>query len=217
MKYQLIIFDLDGTILDTLDDLADAANHAVRVFGYPEHTREQIRSFVGNGIKNLIVRCLPEGTKEEIVEKVLAEFRIYYGVHCADKTKPYEGIYKLLITLRSQGYQTAVVSNKADFAVQELCRKYFPGLFDCVIGEREAIQKKPAPDMVYEALKELQIDGAQALYVGDSEVDISTAGNAGMGSVIVSWGFREEAFLKACGAACTVSSVQELYDKITEA
>ncbi len=213
MKYQLVIFDLDGTILDTLDDLADSTNVALQMHGFPVRTREEIRAFVGNGILNLMQKAVPTGTTEAKVKEVLADFKKYYGEHCADKTKPYDGIKELLQELRESGYQTAVVSNKADFAVQDLCEQYFKGMFDYVVGEREGVRKKPAPDSVNEVLKQLGVEKNKAVYVGDSEVDVQTAENAQMDAVIVTWGFRDEEYLKERRAKVLVDTVDELKEK----
>ena len=216
MKYELVIFDLDGTILDTLDDLADSTNVALQMHEFPVRTREEIRAFVGNGILNLMQKAVPEGTTEAKVKEVLADFKKYYGVHCADKTKPYDGILALLQELKEKGYQTAVVSNKADFAVQELCEQYFPKMFDYVVGEREGVRKKPAPDSVYEVLKVLRIEKERAVYVGDSEVDVETAKNAQMNNIIVEWGFRDREYLMERGAKVLVSTVEDLRTHIYE-
>lgn len=216
MKYQLVIFDLDGTILDTLDDLADSTNVALQIHGFPVRTRQEIRAFVGNGIFNLIQRAVPVGTEEEKAKKVLADFKKYYGEHCADKTKPYEGIAELILQLRADGFKTAVVSNKADFAVQELCEQYFPKMFDYVVGEREGVRKKPAPDSVNEVLRQLGMKKTQAVYVGDSEVDVETAKNAKMNHIIVEWGFRDREYLMERGAEVLVATMQALKEKFYE-
>ncbi|MCM1180307.1 MAG: HAD family hydrolase [Clostridium sp.] len=208
--YELVIFDLDGTILDTLEDLADSTNYALRMHGFPERTIEEIRSFVGNGIGKLIKRAVPEGTDVTVVEKVLADFKVYYAAHCADKTKPYHGIPELIQKLKHQGYRTAVVSNKADFAVQQLCEDYFFGLFDFVVGEREGIRRKPAPDSVLEVLEQLHVEKEKALYVGDSEVDIQTADHAGVDQVSVEWGFRNREYLLSQGAKKMVRMPEEI-------
>lgn len=216
MKYQLVIFDLDGTILDTLDDLADSTNVALQIHGFPVRTREEIRAFVGNGILNLMQKAVPVGTEEEKVKKVLADFKKYYGEHCADKTRPYEGIVELILQLRADGFKTAVVSNKADFAVQELCEQYFPKMFDYVVGEREGVRKKPAPDSVNEVLKQLGVEREKTVYVGDSEVDVLTAKNAQMNHIIVEWGFRDGEYLMERGAEVLVATMQALKERFYE-
>ncbi len=210
MKYELVIFDLDGTILDTLDDLADSTNMALQMNGLPMRTREEVRAFVGNGIQNLIERAVPLGVSTGVVQKVLKDFKVYYGEHCADKTKPYDGMIDLILQLRAQGFKTAVVSNKADFAVQELCEQYFPNMFDYVVGERVGVRKKPEPDSVNEVLHMLGIDRKCAVYVGDSEVDIATVQNAKMECIIVDWGFRDREYLLECGAKLFASTIEEL-------
>lgn len=200
MRYKLIIFDLDGTILNTLEDLTDSTNYALEKNGFPRRTIQEVKSFVGNGIGKLIERAVPSGTGQETISKVLEDFTKYYKEHCADKTRPYEGIPQLILELRKQGILTAVVSNKADFAVQELCEQYFSGLFDFVVGERMGIRRKPYPDSVEEVLVRLKVKKEDALYVGDSEVDIQTAKNAGLSQVSVEWGFRERDYLLKQGA-----------------
>lgn len=210
MKYECAIFDLDGTLLDTLEDLADSLNYALRQSGYPERTISEVRSFVGNGIRKLIERGVPKGTEEAMIQKVHGDFTEHYKTHCADKTKPYAGIPELLQRLKAAGCRIAVVSNKADYAVRELCDQYFDGLFDVSVGERSGILKKPAPDSVNEVLNLLGADRKQSVYIGDSEVDIQTAANAEMESIIVEWGFRTKSFLKAQGAKNFVSSPDEI-------
>lgn len=210
MRYELAIFDMDGTILNTLEDLTDTLNYALRKNNYPEHSIEDVRRFVGNGIPKLIERGVPAGTDTEAAGRVHRDFMEYYKIHCADKTKPYDGILEMIRSLRQAGCRTAVVSNKADVAVQELCTRYFDGLFDYAVGDRKGILKKPAPDSVNEVLKYLQIERKRAVYIGDSEVDIATAQNAGMNSIIVSWGFRETGFLKEQGAEVIVNQPKEV-------
>lgn len=200
MKYKLVIFDLDGTILYTLEDLKQALNHALTAFEYPERTLEEVRCFVGNGIRKLIERAVPNGTSDADIDKVFCEFNKYYAVHCTDYTIPYDGVIELIKGLRKNGIKTAVVSNKADYGVQELCKRYFDGLFDYAVGEREGINRKPSPDAVFEVLSYLEVEGKEAVYVGDSEVDIKTAQNAEMESIIVTWGFRDKEFLLDQGA-----------------
>lgn len=214
MLYNLFIFDLDGTLLDTLEDLKDSLNYALEQSGCPGRSLAEVRRFVGNGIRNLIERGVPEGTKKSVIDTVHKDFTEHYAIHCADKTRPYDGILELLRSLRASGCKTAVVSNKADYAVQELCRQYFDGLFDFAVGERRDIQKKPAPDAVYEVLKQLNIEKSHAVYIGDSEVDIETARNAGLGSIIVDWGFRDREFLMERGAEVIISGPEEIRDYV---
>ena len=209
-ELKLVIFDLDGTILDTLEDLADSVNYALSVHGYPTRTLEEIRRFVGNGLFNLVCLALEPETDEAVAKKVLATQKAYYKEHCADKTKPYDGVLELLAELKEAGYKMAVVSNKADYAVQILCEQYFKGLFDLTIGEREHVRKKPAPDSVNMVLETLQTDRKNAVYIGDSEVDIKTAKNADMKAIFVNWGFRDEEVLREQGAEVIVGTMKEL-------
>jgi len=210
MEYQLAIFDLDGTLLDTLEDLADSTNYIMQQFGYPERTLTEVRSFVGNGIRKLLERSAPKGTSSEEIDRMFEQFKEYYGAHCADKTKPYDGIMDMLNALQKQGVKLAVVSNKADYAVKALCEQYFPGFFDEAVGERVGIARKPAPDTVNEVLKNLHMDKAQAVYIGGSEVDVQTAQNAGMDCIAVDWGFRDKEVLKEAGAEIIVSTPEEV-------
>ncbi len=218
MSYKLAIFDLDGTILDTLEDLKESTNAALASNGYPARTLDEVRRFVGNGIGKLIERAVPQGTSKEAAEKTLESFKRHYGIHCADHTKPYDGILELLENLRKRGIQTAVVSNKADFAVQELCSKYFPDAFDFVVGEREGIRRKPCPDSVFEVLRTLKKTADEAVYIGDSDVDVETAKQAGMDGIFVSWGFRGREFLIEHGAESKsiVDTPKELEEKFVE-
>lgn len=212
MKYMIAIFDLDGTILNTLEDLADSTNYALKTCGYPERTMDEVRQFVGNGIRKLMERAVPEGTPVEEIDRVHETFTTHYKVHCADKTRPYDGIMELLQNLKKDGCKLAVVSNKADYGVQELCKQYFDGVFDFAVGEREGIRKKPAPDSVNEVLKTLGCSRDRAVYIGDSDVDIQTAANAQMDHIIVEWGFRDVPFLIAKGAKVLVEKPEEILE-----
>lgn len=212
--YKLAVFDMDGTILDTLEDLKDSTNFALEKCGYPTRSYDEVRRFVGNGIRKLIERAVPEGLTVEQIDRVHEVFTEHYKVHCADKTKAYDGIKPLLEKLRASGVKTAVVSNKADYGVQELCKEYFDGLFDYAVGEREGIRRKPAPDAVNEALKVLGIDKSEAVYIGDSDVDFETAKNAELPCISVLWGFRDEEFLREKGATLFVRDPAEIYDII---
>ena len=212
MKYTIAIFDLDGTILNTLEDLADSTNYALKTCGYPERTMDEVRQFVGNGIRKLMERAVPEGTPVEEIDRVHETFTAHYKVHCADKTRPYDGIVELLQNLKKEGCKLAVVSNKADYGVQELCKQYFDGVFDFAVGEREGIRKKPAPDSVNEVLKTLGCSRDRAVYIGDSDVDIQTAANAQMDHIIVEWGFRDVPFLIAKGAKVLVEKPEEILE-----
>jgi len=210
MKYRLAIFDLDGTILNTLDDLADAVNYALVQNELPARTIEEIRHFVGNGIRLLIERAMSPISDKATVDKVHKDFTAYYKEHCADKTAPYEGILELIEQIRHAGMKTAVVSNKADYGVQTLMKDYFPGLFDMAVGERAGIAKKPSPDSVYEVLEKLGVDRSEAVYIGDSEVDLETAQNACLDVIMVGWGFRDKEFLYKCGAKTICDNTDEV-------
>lgn len=214
MKYKLVIFDMDGTILDTLSDLADSMNYALRCFGLAERTVDEVRSFVGNGIRRLVERAVPANTSPAIIDQVHENFTAYYKDHCADKTKPYDGICELLSELKRRNVLLAVVSNKADYAVQILCEQYFNDIFDASAGERAGVRKKPEPDSVNAVLEVLGIDRRDAVYIGDSDVDIQTARNAGMDCISVSWGFRDTEFLKEKGAQIIVKTPQEILEYI---
>ena len=204
MKYKVYIFDMDGTILNTLEDLANALNYSLGTNNYPKRTIDEVRWLVGNGIYKLVERGVPTGTEKADIDRVFKTFKEYYSVHCEDKTKPYENIIEIIKKLRAENCHIAVVSNKADYAVQKLCERYFPNLIDIAVGERENVRKKPAPDSVLEVLKKLNADKSTAVYIGDSEVDIQTAKNADMDSIIVTWGFREKAYLLENGAKLTI-------------
>ena len=210
--YDTYIFDLDGTLLDTLDDLAAAVNYALRQHGMPEHTREEVRRFVGNGVRLLMTRAIPDGEDNPLFEATFQTFREYYMEHSLDTTRPYDGIPELLGELRARGKRVAVVSNKFYAATSELCHHFFPDTVEVAIGEHEAegIRKKPAPDTVKEAFRQLGVDSRNAVYVGDSDVDLQTARNAGLPCISVLWGFRDRAFLEAHGATTFVTTPEEI-------
>lgn len=208
--YSTYIFDLDGTLLDTLDDLAASTNYALRQHGMPEHTTDEVRRFVGNGVRVLIERAVPADTSDEKREEVLQTFREHYLVHGRDRTKPYPGIMPLLRNLRAMDKRIAVVSNKFYAATEELCAHFFGDLVDVAIGEREGIRRKPAPDTVNEAIRQLGVEKETAVYIGDSEVDIATARNSGIPCISVLWGFRDRDFLLSNNAEYLVSSPQEI-------
>ncbi len=211
-RYDAIIFDLDGTLLDTLDDLRDAVNHALAEMGWPLRSREEIRQFVGNGVALLMERAVPAGTSSEDTSKALGIFRDFYELHKKDKTAPYPGVTELLKALREKGYRLAVVSNKFDAAVKELMVDYFPGLLHSAAGENEAagIPKKPNPAMVLQVLNGLGITSERAVYVGDSDVDLQTAKNAGLPCISVTWGFRDRDFLTTHGATVFADTPAEI-------
>lgn len=210
MYEQAILFDLDGTLLDTLDDLADACNYALRSVGAPERTRGEVRAFVGNGLGRLLERALPGGRAHPRYAEALTTLQAYYQSHNQVKTQPYEGIPELLTALRDRGALLGVVSNKPDPSVKQLCARYFPGLFPVAIGEQPGVRRKPAPDTVLTALRALGADAESAVYIGDSEVDLKTAENAGLPCVSVTWGFREPETLLEAGAEVLAASPEEL-------
>lgn len=210
-KYTAVVFDLDGTILNTLYDLAAAVNYTMSEMNCPLRSVEEVRVFVGNGIGKLLERSLPpEKRGQETVAAAYGLFCKFYAAHCADRTAPYPGVKELLIALKSRGVRLAAVTNKADFAAKALCEKFYPDIFDCVIGAREDLPRKPAPEGVWLALKELDAAAADSLFVGDSDVDYYTAKNAGTDGVLVSWGFRERASLSALPGAVVCDSIGEL-------
>lgn len=212
-----VIFDLDGTLLNTLDDLADSTNYALSRFGYPTRTIDEVRQFVGNGVAKLIERAIPEGKNNPNFEKCLAIFKENYAQNMYNKTAPYNGIIEMLSNLKSKGIKIAVVSNKFDLAVKELCKKYFEGFIDFAAGENEAqgIKKKPAPDTVISVLNEFNFASEDAVYVGDSDVDIMTAKNSKMPCISVTWGFRDEKFLLENGATILINAPSEIYNHLT--
>ncbi|WP_366270808.1 HAD family hydrolase [Segatella copri] len=205
-NFDTYIFDLDGTLISSLHDLAASCNYALKLNGMPERTLEEVRMFVGNGVKKLMERAVPGGLENEKFEKTLQDFRQHYMVHNMDNTKPYPDVMEMLEELKNRGKNIAVVSNKFYAATQEICRHFFGDLVDVAIGERENIKKKPAPDTVNEALRQLHADRERAIYIGDSDVDVMTAKNSGMPCISVLWGFRDHDFLLAHGASILVSS-----------
>ncbi|MCM1127376.1 MAG: HAD-IA family hydrolase [Lachnospiraceae bacterium] len=209
-KYQAVIFDLDGTLLNTLEDLMNSVNYALKSCNMPERSYEEIRHFVGNGIERLLKLSVPGGTDNPQFERAFALFKEHYGKHCNDKTDLYPGIRELLDALRRDGFAMAIVSNKYYEGVQTLKEQYFKDYLDVAIGEREGIRKKPAPDTVLTALKELHVSKENAVYVGDSEVDIETAANVGMDCITVSWGFRTRKEQEEAGAKVFAESPMEV-------
>ena len=209
-KYKTYIFDLDGTLLSTLADLAASTNYALRTHHMPERSLDEVRRFVGNGVKKLMERAIPDGLNNPLFEETFATFRQHYMQHNLDTTQPYPGIMQLLEQLKAEDKNIAVVSNKFYAATRELCRHFFGALVPGAIGEREDIRKKPAPDTVIEALRELGVDKEGAVYIGDSDVDIMTAKNSGMPCVSVLWGFRDKEFLLEHGATTLISKPEEM-------
>lgn len=208
--YKTYIFDLDGTLLDTLNDLHASCNYALRTHGMPERSLEEVRQFVGNGVKKLMERAIPNGLENPLFEETLQTFRQHYLLHNLDTTLPYPGIMEMLQQLKAQGKRIAVVSNKFYAATQDLCKHFFGDTIQVAIGEREDIKKKPAPDTVLEALRQLQVTRQDAVYVGDSEVDVETAHNSGIPCISVLWGFRNKSFLLSHGATTFIETPNEL-------
>ena len=207
-----IVFDMDGTLLDTLQDLTNAVNMALSKYGLPEKTVAEVCKVVGNGARNLVKGVVPEGEKHPDFDAIFEDYKTYYAQHCEEETKPYEGILELLQELKKRKYQMAVVSNKPDPAVKVLAEKYFPGCFKVAIGDMEGYNRKPAPDLVYKALEELGAKKEEAIYVGDSDVDLMTAMNAELPCVSVTWGFRDREFLRFHGASVFIDKPVELLE-----
>ena len=210
--YNTYIFDLDGTLLDTITDLAASCNYALRTHGMSEHSVDDVRRFVGNGVRKLMERAIPHGAENPDFEATFATFREHYMHHSLDTTQPYPGIPEVLADLKARGCRLAVVSNKMMAATVELCRHFFPDTIEVAIGEHEAegIRKKPAPDTVFAALRELGVEKDRAVYVGDSDVDVQTAANSGLPCISVLWGFRDRDFLIQHGAKTFISAPSEL-------
>lgn len=211
---EAVIFDLDGTLLDTLEDLTDSVNYALEKYGLPLRTLEEIRSFVGNGLRNLMTQAIEAGENHPLFEEIFMFFRDYYRTHCNIKTAPYEGIMELMKELKGRGIKMAIVSNKFDAGVKVLNEKFFAEYTDVALGEREGIRRKPAPDSIEEVLRILNVEKEHALYVGDSDVDIETAENADIRCISVSWGFRDENFLLDSGAGVIIHRPLELLENL---
>ena len=210
--YNTVIFDLDGTLLNTIEDLADAVNYVLKKFEWQEHTLDRVRQDVGNGIRKLMERSIPEGLSNPKFEEAFLTFQEYYQEHCQVKTSAYPGIEELLKQLKKKGYKMAIVSNKAHVAVEELNEIYFKKYIDVAIGENEdaGIKRKPAPDMVNLALEKLNSKKSEAIYVGDSEVDKATADNSEMECVLCQWGFREKSLLESLKPMAIIDMPEEL-------
>lgn len=211
-----IIFDLDGTLLDTLEDLYLSTNAALESCGFPLRTKDEVRQFVGNGVRNLMRRAVPEGEGNPRFEECFLTFQKHYAAHLNDHTGPYEGVAELLEKLSKLGYPMAIVSNKSDYAVKELNRNVFGTLIPVAIGESEGVRRKPEPDTVYEAIQELGAHKEDCIYVGDSEVDLQTAKNCGIPCISVSWGFRGREVLEGLGAKRIVDTTKELLHALME-
>lgn len=211
-RYDAIIFDLDGTLLDTLEDLTDAVNYVMEQYQLEQKTLSQVKGFVGNGIRKLMERCVPGEEDQERFEEIFQCFRSYYTEHCQEKTAPYEGILELLETLFREGYQMAIVSNKNHQAVEELNASFFSRYISVAVGQQEGLRPKPAPDTVDLALRQLGCRRERTLYVGDSDVDKQTADNSGMDCVSVTWGFRERALLESLGGEAVIDHPRQLLE-----
>ena len=211
-KFKTFIFDLDGTLLNTLNDLAASTNHALLTNGMAERSIDEVHQFVGNGVRLLIERAVEPGTDKATIDRVFADFKTHYMHHSLDTTRPYDGIMDMLHELHHRGIRIAVVSNKLYAATRELCHHFFADTVEVAIGEKEGIRRKPSPDTVIEAMLELGVDKADAVYVGDSDVDIATAKNCGMPCISVLWGFRDKDFLIEHGAQTFVSHPSELLE-----
>lgn len=210
MKYKAIIFDLDGTLTDTLEDLFISVNHALKSCGLPERSLDEVRKFVGNGVRKLIERSVPQDLDSKTLEACFEAFRTHYMIHCQDHTCLYPGVAYLLTALHAKDYKMAVVSNKLQSGVDELAESFFNGVIDVAIGEQPGIPRKPAPDMVLAALKQLEVEPSEAVYIGDSDVDLQTAANSGLPCISVLWGFRSRDFLVAHGASVFVEQPEDV-------
>ena len=214
MKHPAIIFDLDGTLLDSLADLAASVNHALQTHGMPTRSIAEVRTFVGNGVRHLMSEAVVPGTASSLFEQVFATFRHHYAEHCMDTTAPYPGIREMLTALQQRNIRTAIVSNKIHSAVEALHQRFFAESIDTAIGESSTIRRKPHPDGLQEAMRRLGSTPETTLYVGDSEVDILTAQRCGIRCITVLWGFRDEMFLRQQGAETCIREPQELLSLI---
>ena len=216
MRYKAVLFDMDGTVLDTLADLTNAVNHILAQYGMPQRTPREVAGFLGNGAARLLTLSVPAGTGEETVREMLAVYQPWYDAHCAILTAPYPGIVELMEALKKAGVKQAVISNKQDRAVRRLADEHFPGLLETAVGESESVRRKPNPDAVLAALREMDVAPEDAVYVGDTEVDLLTAQNAHLDCAVVGWGFRTEAQLRAAGAGHIFQSAEELLHWLLE-
>lgn len=215
MRYKAVLLDMDGTVLNTLGDLHNAVNHSLRRFAFDSVSMDRVRAGLGNGAAHLIRYCLPEDCAQELYERVLGFYLPYYNAHCSILTCPYEGIVQMMERLRAKGMKLAIISNKGDEAVKELAERFFPGLLETAVGESAAVRRKPAPDAVLAAAERLGVSPESCVYVGDSEVDIQTAKNAGIDCISVCWGFRSREQLMEAGAKSLAETPEELERIIT--
>lgn len=214
MKYKNIIFDLDGTLLDTLLDLHASVNYSMDKLGFPRRTVDEVRRFVGNGVRVLIKRAAPDDITEEQYNAAYAAFQEHYRAHNRDNTAPYEGVRDVMRELKARGHKVAIVSNKLDFAVQALKDEFFSGLTDAAVGDSDATRTKPAPDMVYKAMEIMGAELKDCVYIGDTDVDLATAENSGMPCISVSWGFRSREELEGYNAPTIVDNAAEILDLV---
>ena len=210
MRYKTVIFDFDGTLLYTVQDLADAVNHAIAKHGHPTHNVRAIERMVGNGVNMLVARALPQGFDTPDYEEIMTDFRTFYAEHCQDNTRPYDGVTEMLARLKEEGRKLAIVTNKYQTAAEQLRRRFFSGSVELIVGDFEGRRRKPAPDGVFAALKSLGADSAGAVYVGDTEVDMQTAENAGLDCICVSWGYRTKQELVELKAPAIAENTDEL-------
>lgn len=216
MKYDFAIFDMDGTILDTLTDLANSTNYALKSNGFPERTRDEVKSFIGDGVMELIERACPKNTSKETLKKVFDDCCVYYKLHGEDCTKPYDGIIDTLLTLKRKGVLLGVLSNKLEYAVIPLCKKYFNGIFDFVAGDKEGMRLKPYPDGILAMIEKSGKNKDKVVYIGDSEVDVLAGKNAGVDVISAGWGYRSKDALLSVGAKEIAETPLDLVGKITE-
>ena len=207
-----IVFDMDGTVLNTLDDLTASMNYVMEKFGFPIHPAEKYRSAFGNGIRYALEMTVPHGTPADVIDGMIPVFKSHYDAHCLDNTRPYDGIIPLMRQLKECGYKMAIASNKIDSAVAELCERFFSDIVDVAIGEKTGVKRKPAPDMIFCALDELGASAGDAVYIGDSEVDLKTAQNSSLPCILVLWGFRDRDFLKDIGGETFAESPRDILD-----
>jgi phosphoglycolate phosphatase len=216
MRYSAVLFDMDGTVLDTLADLTNAVNHVLAEYRMPGITKLQAASYLGNGARWLLTQAAPAGTEQALLEEMLRVYQPWYDSHCAILTAPYPGIPELMKALKAAGVKLAVISNKQDSAVKRLAGQHFPGLLETAVGESETVRRKPNPDAVMAALREMGVEKRDAVYVGDTEVDLRTAENAGLACAVVGWGFRTQEQLRKAGAERIFQSAEELRDWLLE-
>lgn len=210
MSYKYVIFDLDGTLLNTLDDIRDSLNRTLALYGLREQTAEEVRSHVGNGSGRLVELSIPDGKQNPLFTDILRDYGAWYNAHCRIKTRPYDGVPQLVDDLTARGIRCAIVSNKPDAAVRSLAADIFPGRMDVAVGDSEGVRRKPAPDTVLKAMAQLGADSGSAVYVGDSEVDVATAANAAIPCVAVTWGFRTREQLIAAGARTLADTPEQV-------